>query len=206
MPIVNLGHGGTGRRALAQSCLSTFSKIFFRVACAAPFAGAIVLASHLPGYGGILECNLWMGARFLLSKEPAILLAERWLKYRRQDLDFASWLKLVRKMRDLALELSALSNQKRVASYSHEVYRLQMESLMARLKFEQSCYASQKMQGERPTLSDYCSGFVFDARRQLSAIAQAMNVSLFWQEMAEEKSSFWTTRSGAKIVSENSFP
>lgn len=203
MPIVNTGMVGQGEGLWPNIPFDIFERCLSR--CVRHrFEGPIALANQIPGYGGSLECSLWMGAR--CSEESAELLADKWLKSRRLDLDFEAWRSLMRRTREMTLEISALKTMDaKKGKHSHEFYRLQIESLLARLKFVQSNYETGPKPGALPALADYFSAFSYEARRLLAEAARALNVSIFGQTTMDEKHSFWETPEGRKILHENTF-
>lgn len=190
MPIVNLGMVGLGNGRWPCIPFELFERCLAR--CVKHrFEGPIVLADQLPGKGGALECSLWMGTQgYGFSAE---LLAGQWLRSRRSDLNYEAWRSLMRKTREFALEMRALEEMK---SIEHK--RLLLESLSARLKFLTSYYDAQEKPQRLPTLSDYFSGFVCEARNLLSS-----HGSLLGQTKLDD---FWKSEIGNIIRDENLFP
>jgi hypothetical protein len=188
-PILNLGLIGQGEGLWP---ILPFDLLEF------PREDIIVLADHLPGRGGFLECSLWLGTQ--PQARSTSLLAESWLKRNRPDLNVCEWLRLGRRTRALALEVTGLKG----TQLPHEVRRLQIESLVAQLKFEQSYWEAQRRRAA--DLTDYFAGFAYEAKRLLVEAAKLANVTLFGLSLSDEKSSFWKTPVGRKIVNENSFP
>lgn len=203
MPIVNLGMVGLGNGLWPCVPFDLFERCLAR--CVRHrFAGPIVLADQLPGKGGALECSLWMGAQG--NDVSAELLAQKWLSKRRSDLEYEAWAGLMRKTREIAIEMRTLEEMK-----SNEHKRLLLESLAARLKFMASHYEAQdksQLLGEvatskasfpsSPTLFDYFTGFICEARTLLS-----FNAGQLGQTKVDD---FWKSETGNKIRKENLFP
>ncbi len=182
MPLVNTGLIGLGEGSWPTVPFDLFERCFPR--CKG-FQGPIALVNQLPGFGGALECSLWIGAQMAASFDSSELLAESWLKQRRPDLDFDSWRHMMQKGRAIALEITALKHATKDKKLQ-ELYRLQCESLLAQLKFEQSFFANFR-EGGSPSLSDYFSTFAEEARGLLLEYAKALNVSLFSANAMKQK-------------------
>ncbi|MCE5316664.1 MAG: hypothetical protein LLG04_04795 [Parachlamydia sp.] len=196
MPIVNLGMVGMGNGLWPCVPFDLFERCLAR--CVRhPFEGPIVLADQLPGKGGALECSLWMGAQ----EGSAEFLSGKWLRSRRQDLDYEAWRTLMRKTREIAIEIRSLVEQGRKQEHN----RLLLDSLLARLKFLKCHFETQEKSQQLPTLFDYFCGFVCEAGTRLIESAHSLNVSLYGQTMREDAEGFWKSEVGKKIQSENSF-
>jgi hypothetical protein len=127
IPLVNTGLIGFGEGRWPAMPFDLFERCFSRC-MRPPFERPIALANQLPGKGSTLECSLFVGARLGLSEKSAEILAEEWV--REAHLDFEPWRLMMRKGREIALEMA-------VPSKTH----MQIEGLLARLKYEENYFS-----------------------------------------------------------------
>lgn len=178
IPIVNTGSIGLGNGRWPALPFDLFERCLTRPHFAAPIA----LSPYLPDVGGTLECSLWIGAQMAKTALPSELLAEQWLKWRKPELDYESWRSLMEKGRAIALQLAVITSLKK----DREWYRLQIESLLARLKCESLSFESE-----------YFTAFASEVQSLLVEAAKDLNVSLFSSHLGSFQHS--------RLLEENSF-
>lgn len=160
--------------------------------------GPLVLAPHLPGYGGALECSLWLGSQLTLPHFSVELFAQKWLAKQRPDLSFEEWQKLVKTVRRIATEIQS-------CHHSKELYRLKIEHLWGEIKYEKLRLEIKKERSEgSPSLADYFFAFAQDMRTILYDVSRKWNIPLLGID--QKKIEFdWQSPVGKKILSENLF-
>jgi len=199
MPILNIGGVSQGEGLWPVLTMDLLEDYISRCThhC---FAGAISLVNHLPASGTFLDCNLWVTSQVLWRECSALISTETWFSTFRPDLDFNQLLPVLRKVREIAIELSflrALKNEGHRDLISSEECRLIAESLLANLKYLQlrlTRDAGVALKKERPHFFDYFTCFVRDARRIIGHFLQCFNQSLPEALLGKDdvQEGFWT--------------
>lgn len=205
MPIINTGAARQGD-GLWPTLTLDLSERYLTRCTRHQFAGAITLVNHLPEKGALLDCSLWVCSQMLWKNRSAALLAETWFSAERPDFDYLYFAESLRKVRELAVELSfirSLRNERHRDLLSQTESRAMADSFLARLRELQILFECSEKKTKkhthnrgsvvRPRCNDYFSYFARDAIRLVAYFMQCFQVTLPHIRKEEDVwEGFWT--------------
>lgn len=206
LPIVNIGAVQQGDGLWPVLTLDTAQEYLSRC-YRHQFAGVMGLIPQLPCLGALLDCNLWVSAQFLWKPQSPELLAETWFTAHRPDLNYGSVKNLLKKVREMSLELNylrSLNNEKPRDSVANDELRALAETLLIRLKHMQMVVEKMaNTHGEKsinPTWNDYFAFFARDAKRIIMHTLQGLRISSLTVRVEDDQQpGFWTELKNGSI-------
>ncbi len=191
MPIVNCGALKQGEGLWPVLNYDLIER-FFERCYRHHFAGIMTLVNQLPQKRSMLDCCLWIASQAQWGNKAPLLLAETWFLANRPDIDFAAHASTFREIRNVSLQLAALSTNSS-PFMTHEECRFLTESLLSRIKEIHIKLV--------PSLRDSFTFFERDARRIILRFLQKHNSGLANLLMEDSQGeSFWTQMNKGNVL------
>lgn len=182
MPILNVGDIDQGKGFWPNVAADLIGDCLSRCTTH-PFSGVISLVEQIPKSKALLECSLWAAAQSQSHQTPPQIFVESWFAKVRPDLNYLRYSEALLQTRKIIIQIGlirSLTHESNRDKITQGECRLIAESLLAQLKYLQHLFDKEKTVPSRvsPSLKDYFTFFVRDARRIILHFLQCYNVSM----------------------------